>query len=120
MLQKVAWEFLSPWEGTHFGMHGILSAAFWCLGFLLFLQLARRRKMPLADWLGRRHQSFSKLLADLALCGVVLALIPITANVAMFHDFQTIAFFSYDIPVLALACFGIAMLHPTRKPKIAK
>jgi hypothetical protein len=120
MLQKVAWEFLSPWEGTHFGMHGILSAAFWCLGFLLFLRLARRRKMPLADWLGRRHQSLSKLLADLALCGVVLALIPITANVAMFHDFQTIAFLCYDIPVLALACFGIAMLHPTRRPKIAK
>jgi len=120
MLKNVAWEFLLPRVGSFSWTYRIFDASLWCLGFLLFLQLARGRKMPLADWLGRRHQSFSKLLLDLALCGVVLALIPITANVAMFHDFQTIAFFSSNIPELALACFGIAMLHPTRKAHIAK
>ena len=119
MLINAAWEFLLPWAGSFPWMYSLLDAPLWCLGFLLFLRLARGHKMPLADWLGRRHQSFSKLMADLVLCGVVLALVSIAANVAMFHDFQTIAFSSSDIPELALAGVGIAMLHPTRKPKIA-
>lgn len=120
MLINAAWEFLSPWAGSFPWMYSFLDAPLWCLGFLLFIRFARGRKMPLADWLGRRHQSFAKLLADLALCGVVVALIAIAANVAMFHDFGTIAFFSSNILELALACVGIAILHPTRKAHIAK
>ena len=62
MLKYIAWELLLPWVGSFSWTYRIFDASLWCLGFLLFLQLARGREMPLADWLGRRHQRFSRLL----------------------------------------------------------
>jgi hypothetical protein len=120
IMKNCLWQFLLPWVGPNIRLYGFPDAVFWCLAFLLFFKFARGRKMPLADWLGRRHQNFSKLVADLTLGAAALIAVSFSANLAVYNGRQLAAFSSLDIPVLVLACFGIAMLHPTRKPQIAK